>query len=203
MADLSDWQNIHPLDNLENFSLHGLNLAFDSWIQRAETVSANALMVEGSERERMCNRVRGPKFCWQPALGRPGSGSSKLSAITVAWKNVSVWLSDVILAQRPGTSLSVAGKASRARWHIRFHTWDHLGDNAHASAFLNWVQKIERCHLTCRLSLCYLHWYAKLVANRATQHDIQASQRAYRVWLADGPSAGLSKLHRMTRIQTG
>lgn len=110
---------------------------------------------------------------------------------------------DVLRTQRANPPPAVAAKAARAAWHLSYHSWEHLGERPHASAFLAWMHSIPSKCMDCRASLVYLQWLAKTIADRATAYDCRRAVPSYRNWFRDGPAAGVSKMHRMTRIVGG
>ena len=197
------WDDIVDEGKPEEFGIDMLNISFTSWMSRVENCLADVMALSGSDRSRTCTRTQGTRIVFQPALGRPGSDCPRLSAITLAWKCLHSWISDVLVALRCGAPLAVRFKSMRSTWHIRYHDWQHLGGSTHALAFLRWVHAIPHSALACKTSLVFMHWITRTIAARATDYDCNRAFASYRAWLLDGPSQAGSKLHRMTRVQSG
>ena len=197
------WDGIVDVEAPENFGIQTFNDDFVKWIVRAESSVSDILSLSGAERMHTCSRSKGHKFSIQPAIGRPGSNSPRLSNVTQAWKCISVWFSDMLCALKPSASTALKNRAARAKWHIRFHCWDHLGESSHACAVVAWMRNIPCVSFECRVSLVFLQWVARTIADRAMHYDCRKAELSYKSWLADGPGAGISKLHRMTRVQGG
>ena len=199
------WEDVVSLDDPELWSQDLLNTDFIKWIVKAESDVADILSLDEGERARMNSRSKGHRFSIQPALGRPGSKCPKVSCITLAWKAIALWMTDCLVALSPNASTELCNKAARARWHLRFHDWSHLGNSIHASSFTSWASSIYAITLDCRASLVYAQWVARTRADRAVQHDCRKAEASFRSWLEEGPGTGLnlSKMHRMTRVQGG
>ena len=104
---------------------------------QVQTQIADIMGLEGKRREQMCSRNVGPTLRWQTALGRPGSCSPKLSAITVAWRTTAVWMRDILLAFPANASKATTAKAKRCIWHVKYHDWSYLPAGVHGTAFRN------------------------------------------------------------------
>eukprot|EP00973_Karenia_brevis_P089683 12398959-Karenia_brevis.AAC.1 len=51
--------------------------------------------------------------------------------------------------------------------------------------------------------LARLRSTAFLIAQRATEYDMNASRRSWLTWLQEGPAQGLARQHRMSRVAGG
>ncbi len=180
-----------------------LDSSFCQWLDRVEDSIADIHGWEGKDKTSFCVRSEGSKFVIKPALGLPGYNGRKLSAISVAWRTVAAWLTDMVQASSEQTSPQMRANALRAQWLLRVHSWDHLGEGVHAVAFRQWVSALVRGGWDDRLSLCWHRDTAVMVAGRAKDHDIRKSNLAWTKWLCDGPAKSLGRHHKLTRVATG
>ena len=151
----------------------------------------------------MCCRTSGPRLVMKPALGMPGTGTVRISAISVAWRTVAGWLVGVQAGFTARAPTHACNRAKRCRWQLAHYDWSHLGRGKHAAALRQWVWQITPAVLADRLQLNWFRATAAVIAARAEAYDIQKAQLAWTSWLLDGPSKCLRRLHAMTRIDTG
>ena len=78
-SDSFGLDNIACIEEPGKFDGETPDVAFNEWLSTAEVSSSNILMLDGAERARACSRSRGHRMCWQSAIGRPGSNSSRVS----------------------------------------------------------------------------------------------------------------------------
>ena len=86
--------------------------------------------LEGASHTRMCGRSMGPRMVMQPALGRPGIGTAKVSAISVAWRTIAGWLVDVLRSLIAGAPAQVQGRARKSSRLLSIYDWSYLGSAA-------------------------------------------------------------------------
>ena len=139
----------------------------------------------------------------QPALGRPGSCSSKLSAVTVAWRTLAAWLVDILGGFGEQVPRQAEQRAARSRWSVLHHSWLGLGSNRHAVAFRQWAGSITWTQLSDRGIVNWLRATTAVVASRATDHDASRARAAWVSWTAEGPAKSIGRLHRMSRVASG
>ena len=149
-----------------------MDQGFLQWIRMVEHQVADMHGWSSRERVAFCTRGDGPRFVVKCALGKPGSNGRRLSQITVAWRTLAGWLTDVAQAFHPRASLQIKANARRAIWLCRAYTWDHLGDCIHAAAFRNWINCVLSSGWDDRVRFNWFRATALLVTKRSTAHDI-------------------------------
>ena len=114
------WGDLADLSEPHLLCKHNLNVSFKSWVCRVEDQLADIAGLTEQERSAFCCRAEGPKFISRCALGRPGTGGRKFSAITVAWITAAAWLTDLTRAFNASASLHIKARALRVQWFFGF-----------------------------------------------------------------------------------
>ena len=179
-----------------------LEEALAVWTGCMEDQLIQVLGLEGCEASRARGRANGPRFVIKPALGPSCSQHPRCSYITTAWRSAAGWLLIVQRALGPSQSGS-ARAASRAKWRLANHRWEFPNTSKHSTAFLQWMREVRGSDLT-RSSIVARHRLtATAVAAKATRHDEKRAQAAWHTWIRDGPSKGLGRQHRLSRVAGG
>ena len=109
------WDDVVDMGRPDLFNAENLNKSFVKWMGRVEDQIADVAGLTSRERVAFCTRSDGPRFVVRSALGCPGSNSRKFSAVTVAWKTIAGWLTDVARAFDTRAPLHAIARARRVR----------------------------------------------------------------------------------------
>ena len=197
------WDDIAAHSHPGDFTPELLDQGFTAWITKVERQIAGVAGFSLKERSKFCTRAGGPKFVLQCALGCPGSNCRRLSAITVAWRTVAGWLTDIAQALGAGASAQAVARARRVQWLFVAYSWEYLGEGVHATAFRQWVAVATSQGWHDRVRVNWLRATADLISQRATAHDNRLSDAAWASWLHDGPCKSLGRHHRLSRVASG
>eukprot|EP00969_Alexandrium_andersonii_P348178 15395888-Alexandrium_andersonii.AAC.1 len=197
------WGALAELDCLKEASREDLNRDYVAWVTKVEEQLSDVAGFSQQQRAAFCRRAVGPVFAVRSALGSPGSCSRRVSAITVAWRTVAGWLTDIAQALGAGAHAQVVARARRAQWLFLAYSWAHLGDGAHAEAFRAWARMAASRGWRDRVWVNWLRATAELIAKRAVAYDCKRSDAAWASWLRDGPCKSLGRHHRLTRVASG
>ena len=127
-----------------------LECMLTEWITLTESHIADICGFQDKDRKGFCSRAQGPRFVWKNALGCPSSGGRTLSAISIAWRNIANWLTDIAIEFGPRATPHLALQAKKARWRLLSEPWNRLGQDIHAQAVRNWCTRITLDMLRCR-----------------------------------------------------
>ena len=213
-----DYSDVVAVHGMHSATTDNLNLGYTTWIARVENELADVCSLDGHERSLAVGRAMGPQFVLQPALGPVGSDSTRVRPVTAAWQVLAAWLGQLqqaLCAQqvlrsrtpheqnRPWTRCRPECTVARIRLRLMRTDWTHLGNSLEASEFNQWLTGIVD-HLLCNLP--YVVSTRLATAKRARSlatHDLAERRKSWISWLHGGPSAGLGRQHRMTRIALG
>jgi hypothetical protein len=120
------FEDIAPLVDIDSADVATLDDSYIRWIAQIEAQIADMQGPEGPSRKRICCRAAGPRMIMQPALGKPGTGTMKVSVITVAWRTITGWLVDVLkafTARAPPRSCLVLANALDCSGVTIGHIW--------------------------------------------------------------------------------
>eukprot|EP00972_Heterocapsa_arctica_P007426 1085331-Heterocapsa_arctica.AAC.1 len=110
------WDDIASWNDPASRTMENLNQSFEAWMEKTEGQIADIAGLEAKKRIAFCGRAEGPKFEIRSALGKPSSGTRRYSAVTVAWKTIAVWLSDLVRSQGPEVVLHEKARGRRVEW---------------------------------------------------------------------------------------
>jgi hypothetical protein len=200
---------ILPPDTPGRVEQANMDDAFDAWVVASDGVFAGLCSLGDRELSAARSRSAGPKFVWKNALGRPGSTLPRVTPVTAAWQVLSAWLRAVVAfvvappeaPKRAGLS-AAAGTAQRLLLADGAR-WGRLGAACGADELRSWVGSLSRELLHDRAAAISLRAFARLQAEARTLADLRAGDSAWRSWLQEGPGAGLSRQHRMSRTAKG
>jgi len=151
-----DWESVIDVKHPELFNAHTLNAGFAKCITMVEEQLAHVMGLQGVVKDKFCVRAAGTQVQTKNALGKVSAGGRKLSAVTIAWKNLFLWLPNLAVACSPRAKTCHLLAAERGRYLLRFSCWDHLGCSRHAQAVKAWCGGITDWHLRDRASLNWL-----------------------------------------------
>ena len=134
------WADVADLGQPGLVSREGLNHSFVAWMRKVECQVADVAGFTPKEREVFCMRAGGPRFVARSAFGHPGTNGRRFSAVTVAWRTVTGWLTDIARALGARDSTQVVARARRVQWLFRVYSWAYLGESGHANIFRSWVR---------------------------------------------------------------
>ena len=118
------WDAIADLSRPSPITAEVLDHDFATWMSMVERQLADVAGMAPKERAKFCTRAEGPRFVVRSALGRPGSNCRRLSAITVAWKTVAGWLTDIAQSLGAGASAQVVARARWVQWFFSAYSWN-------------------------------------------------------------------------------
>ena len=119
-----------------------LDESYVRWRSCLEEQLADMHGLQGRDLQRMCCRAAGARLVMRPALGKPGTGTAKASAISIAWRTVAIWLARAHAGFTAGAPAHVCNRARRCRFLLGNYDWAHLGNGRHAVAMRRWMQHI-------------------------------------------------------------
>ena len=195
-----DWESVVDVNHPELFNVETLNARFAKCITMVEEQIAEIMGLHGVEKERFCVRASGTQVVMKNTLSKVSSGGRKLSAVTIAWKNIFLWLTNLAVACSPRAKACHLLAAERV---LRHSCWDHLGSSRHAQAVKSWCSGITDWHLRDRESLNWLRATAGLVASKTASYDKRQAEVAWSNWVLEGPARSLGRHHRMTKVAGG
>ena len=182
---------------------------FVTWVRKVEDELADICGLEGTAREAATGRGAGPRFALKPALGQVASPLPRVSAVTCAWRAVAAWLLQLLRAlavvQDPARQHDIKARymISRVLKRFRLHAWPNMGTHEGAELFRRWFDGIQRERLYTKQYVVILRLEANQTAKAAAGSDVEARRRSWQAWLHEGPAAGLSRQHRMSRVAGG
>ena len=184
---------------------HNLDQSYLRWLRRVEHELADVSCLDAAERRRACCRAGGPRFVWKPALGPVGSPTPKVSRVTTAWRTVEVWLGQLQhgLGSSGPLQRALSHAASRARFRLLATPWDSLGGSVEARELREWVARLTAAILRDRVAVASLRAAARSTAEQHAAADQRRATASWLSWLQEGPSAGLARQHRMSRVASG
>ena len=210
-----DYSDVVAVHGMHGATTGSFNRGYTAWIARAEDELADVCSLDGRARSRATGRALGPKFVLQPALGPIGTEATRVLPTTVAWQVLAAWLGQLqqaLCAQRvllsraspePWTRCHPDCTVARVRARLLRHDWTHLGDCALATEFKKWLAAIDG-QLLCDIPYVVSIRVATVKrAHSLAAHDLAERRKSWISWLHGGPSAGLGRQHRMTRVAHG
>ena len=156
-----------------------LDEAYLKWIGRVEEQIADTGNIHDRDRKEFCTRTKGARFVWKCALGNPGSGGRRVSQITLAWRVVASWLTDVAQSFGRKPPPQAQAVADRAKRRLKIHCWQHIGKSVHAVVFKQWLANAVEAGFEDRVAVHWLRSSASLVADRAATHDKRRADAAW------------------------
>jgi hypothetical protein len=138
-CDLEGWSDIAADPQHLSFSQETPDAEFAKWIRASEEGLCSIGGLIGKDRDKFVCRDQGAKLVWKSAIGPISNNGLKVSPVTVAWKTIRTWLSDVSEGMSQMSPQGLAAKAARARWLLLSSKWGHLGASMLATALADWI----------------------------------------------------------------
>ena len=149
-------------------------------------------------------RAHGPGFKWRcPMKDNPQLQAA--SPLSRAWTRVASWLQallELLLLQRKHTSTKVSNGIARIQKCLLLHA-HFLPTGREERMFIAWQQHLTNDMLQ---SVEVVNALSEVAVNMSQTlvHEEQLTSRANWIsWVNDGPSAGIGRQHRMSRVAIG
>jgi hypothetical protein len=197
------WEAIAPDTDHQSMSQAVLDGGFSTWIRRAEETLCDIGSISGKDRIRFISRSDGAALVWRPAAGPIATNGLRISMISVAWKTVSAWFTELAAGASTSAPASMSAKAARARWLLLSTSWEHLGESMHAKAIRGWLKQLSFEGLSDRANINWLRATSALIAQKTHDYDCRKSEAAWSKWLHSGPGGSIGRHHRLTKVNGG
>ena len=186
----------------------------NSWMRKVETETASLSGEAEHEWAKKCGRDRGPRMCWQPAVGPVAEPHEFVSRASSRWNKAAAWCRDVLAHRRrveagvrmlptTGGSGAVATAATRKLQRLASRQ-PRAGADTHAVELYRWahvaVTAISTGHKDVLQELMVT---AQAAADKAERSSNIASRERWRKWLCDDPHKAVARQHRYSKVPNG
>jgi hypothetical protein len=202
-CELEGWSDIAADPQHLSFSQGKLDTEFARWIRASEEGLCSIGGLTGKDHDKFVCRDQGAKLVWKSAIGPVSNNGLKVSLVTVAWKTIHTWLSELSEGMSQMSPQGLVAKAARARWLLLSSQWGYLGASMHATALADWIGQLSLQILSDRSHIMWLRATAAVIAKKTHEHDCRKSEAAWTAWLHGGPGRSIGRHHRLTKVGCG